>query len=379
MKTSRFVSAAGILGILLASSCGSTAPALAESGPATDAPLSAQAFAASVERLAADNNARAVIAGIWHGNGPGIQVAVGESMAMVPADTDMTVRIGGISQLFLGSLLMRLVEQGHLSLDDKVSQYLPALLAADAVTVRMLAQNTAGYKDYVRDDRFIDLILADPFRQFSSEELIDFATQDGELNFAPGTEQRYSHTEFTILKEVIENATGQPMAELYQQEILDPLGLTGTGYSMTPDLPGPVLHVFGSDRGVYEDVTFWNPSWAGESGPLYSNLDDLGRWGPAFGTGQLLSAQSFQDMIRRPDVAPRDDLYFATGFVVANGWYMQNPNINGYSGAMGYLPAEDLTLAVFASQAADPKVEHPALAIFKELVLELAPDHAIGF
>jgi D-alanyl-D-alanine carboxypeptidase len=130
---------------------------------------------------------------------------------------------------------------------------------------------------------------------------------------------------------------------------------------------------------VYEDVTFWNPSWAGESGPLFSNLDDLGKWGPAFGTGRLLSADSFQELIQRPDVAPKDGPYFATGFVVADGWYLQNPNINGYSGVMGYLPDRDLTLVVFASQSADPKVEHPAFEIFKELVLQLAPSHPINF
>lgn len=343
------------------------------------AAIDAGAFRASVERLRTENNARAVIAGVWKGDGPGVTIAVGDSMTMVPADTSMTVRIGGISQLFLGTLLMRLVEQGHLGLDDKISQYLPDLLAADNVTVRMLAQNTAGYKDYVRDERFIELVLSDPFRTFSSQEIIDYATKDGEMNFSPGTSQRYSHTEFTILGRILERATGHSMAELYQSEIFEPLGLTGTGYSTTPDLPGPVLHVFSSDRGVYEDATFWNPSWAGESGPLFSNIDDLGRWGPVFGTGQLLSARSFQEMIQRPDMAPRNDLYFATGFVVANGWFLQNPNINGYTGVMGYLPDQELTLVVFASQTAEPEVEHPALEIFKDLVLELAPSHPINF
>jgi hypothetical protein len=84
-------------------------------------------------------------------------------------------------------------------------------------------------------------------------------------------------------------------------------------------------------------------------------------------------------MIRRPDVAAREDFYFATGFVVSNGWYLQNPNINGYTGVMGYLPDLHLTLVVFASQSADPKVGHPAFEIFKDVVRDLVPSHSINF
>jgi D-alanyl-D-alanine carboxypeptidase len=379
VKSSNFVHVAGCLVVLTALSCGTVSRGLAQSDSGAQAAPDAAAFEAMVKGLRTDYGARAVIAGLWYGDEPGITTAVGQSMTQVPADTRMTVRIGGISQLFLATLLMRLVEQEHLSLDDKVSQYFPDLLAADEVTVRMLAQNTAGYKDYVRDERFIDLVLEDPFRQFSSREIIEYATKDGEMNFAPGTSQQYSHTELVILANVIERATGRTMAELYNEEILKPLGLTGTGYSATPDLPSPVFHVFGSDRGVYEDTTFWNPSWAGESGPLYSNLDDLGRWGPVFGTGQLLKDRSFQEMIRRPDAAAREDIYFAMGFVVSNGWYLQNPSINGYTGVMGYLPDLNLTLVVFASQSADPKVGHPAFEIFKAMVRNLVPGHPINF
>lgn len=379
MNTSHFVHIAGCLVVLLASNCGTVSQVLAQSDTVSQAAPAAAAFEALIKGLRTEYGARAVIAGVWKFDEPGITTAAGDSMTQVPADTSMTVRIGGISQLFLGTLLMRLVEQEHLSLDDKVSRYIPDLLGADNVTVRMLAKNTAGYKDYVRDERFIDLVLEDPFRQFTTQELIEYATKDGEMNYTPGTSQQYSHTEFVILANVIERATGRTMADLYSAEIFKQLELTGTGYSTTPDLPSPVLHVFDSDRGVYEDTTFWNPSWAGESGPLYSNLDDLGRWGPVFGTGQLLKDGSFQEMIRRPDVAAREDFYFATGFVVSNGWYLQNPNINGYTGVMGYLPDLHLTLVVFASQSADPKVGHPAFEIFKDVVRDLVPSHPINF
>ncbi|MFA7480663.1 MAG: serine hydrolase domain-containing protein [Vulcanimicrobiota bacterium] len=357
--------------------CGRSSVALAQ--PVSSPEVSPTTFTDTVTALREKHGARAVLAGVWQGEQEIAKLALGPSMTGVPATTDMTVRIGGISQLFMGTLVMRLAEKGHFSLDDKISKWLPDLFQADQVTIGMLIRNMGGYRDHVRDEAFGEAVLAQPFRQFSPEELVELSVQDGQSNFPPGSSQQYSHTEFIILRMVLEKATGRSMPELYQQEVLDPLGLTRTGYGTTPELPSPVLHAFTSDRGVYEDCTFWNPSWAGDSGPLYSTLDDLGQWGPAFGRGQLLSNASFQELVKRPATAPPGDFYFACGFVVAGGWYFQNPNINGYSGVMGYLPERDLTVVVFATQPEKPQVEHPAKEIFLDLVDVITPNHPLRF
>lgn len=359
------------------SGCGASSPVLAQvSGPTP--PFSQADFRQEIESLAAEKGARAVVAGAWVGDQAIAKVALGDSMTGVTATTDMTVRIGGVSQLFLGTALMRLVEKGEVSLDDKISQWLPGLLRADDVTIGMLANNTAGYKDFVLNQDFANRQVADPFGSFTPEELIGFGVVDGQLNHEPNTAQRYSHTEFVVLGKVLEKATGRTMPEIYQAEVLDPLGLTRTGYSSTPELPSPVLHAFSSDRGVYEDSTFWNPSWPGQSGPLYSTLDDLGRFGPAFGKGTLLTSSSFQQLIKRPDAAPPTGPYFATCFVVSNGWYFQNPNFNGYSGVLAYLPAEDLTIAIFTTQPETVVSNHPSQAIFRDLIAKLVPGHPLG-
>ena len=336
-------------------------------------------FGERVRHLRTENEARAVIAGVWVGKKPLARIALGTSMTGVPATTDMSFRIGGVSQTFLGTLVMKLVEEGHFSLDDKISRWLPDLLESEKVTVGMLLNNTAGYKDYVRDPKAIDRITADPFAHFSAREIVDMALQDGEMNFSPGKTQEYSHTEFTILGQVMEKATGKSMPTLYEEYLLEPLQLERTGYSTTAQMPEPVLHSYSTDRDVYEESTFWDPSWAGESGPLYSTLDDLGKWGPIFGKGEMLSSKAFQTLLQRPAAGGKDNLYFAAGFVVANDWYFQNPNINGYTGVMGYLPEKDLTLVVFATRPDEGNTVHPAFAIFQQLVKELTPEHPLPF
>jgi CubicO group peptidase (beta-lactamase class C family) len=97
---------------------------------------------------------KAVEFGMWVHDREVLTMALGNSMTTVPATTDMHWRIGGIAETFMSTLLLMLLEQGHISLDERISRWLPDLLAADQVTVRMLVANTAGYIDYVTVDDF---------------------------------------------------------------------------------------------------------------------------------------------------------------------------------------------------------------------------------
>ncbi len=163
---------------------------------------------AIVQAGAEEARTKAVVFGMWVRDREVLTAAIGNSMTTVPATTNMHYRIGGIAETFMSTLLLMLVEQGHISLDDKISRWFPRLLASDRVTVRMLAANTAGYIDYVTVDDFVKLQLAEPFRTFTDEELINYSVRDGKMNFAPGTSQQYSHTDNVILGQVIQRATG---------------------------------------------------------------------------------------------------------------------------------------------------------------------------
>jgi len=146
---------------------------------------------------------KALVFGMWVRDREVLTTALGNSMTSVPATTEMHYRIGGIGETFMSTLLLMLVEQEQISLDEKISRWFPQLLAADQVTVRMLVANTAGYIDYVTVEDFLKLQLAEPFRTFTDEELINYSVRNGKMNFPPGTSQQYSHTENVILGQVI--------------------------------------------------------------------------------------------------------------------------------------------------------------------------------
>jgi D-alanyl-D-alanine carboxypeptidase len=332
--------------------------------------------------LKEETKVNALMTGIWEGDKEILTLALGESMTSVPATTDMHIRIGGISETFFGTLMMLLSEKGIINLDDKVSKWLPDLLAADSVTVRMLVQNTSGYKDYVHNKDFVNLIIKEPFKQISRDDILSAATADGQLDFSPGTKQSYSHTNFTVVGKIVEMQTGKTMADLYEEYIFRPLGLENTGCSRIAELPCPVLHAFSKDRSIYEDATFWCPSWVGDSGPIYSTLQDIGKWSPKFGKGALLSKASFNELISRPKGITGingTDVYMGSGFVVLNGWYAQNPSMNGYRGGYGYYPDKELTIVVFTTESETSGDDNFAFQIFKELVKKFTPEAAIKF
>ena len=381
VKSSHCLSLFLFLLSLVLSGCGGNGDAsfAAQAAPATPPNLDAPALRSELTNLFKQSKARAMLATIRVGDQEVVSLAIGDSMTDVPATLEDHVRIGGVSETYWGVIVMLLVEQGVFTLEDKISKWLPDLLAADQVTVGMLLNNLGGYKDYVLSEKFAADDLADPFRSYTRDDIINYAVADGELNFPPGTASRYSHTEFTIMGKLIEKATGKSMEQHHQELIFQPLGLTQTGYMKNAALPEPVLHAFTSYRGVYEDATYFSPSWVGDSGPLYSTVGEVARWVRIHGQGQLLTPQSFARLTARPAVAEGTKGYLASGFVVTNGWFVQNPSFNGYSGAYGYLAEKDITIVIYTTQSSNPESDKQAFEIFKKMVATITPDQPILF
>src|SRR5436305_588820 len=235
--------------------------------------------------------------------------AVGESMTGVPATTGMHFRNGAVAISYVSTLLLKLVDEKKVSLDDKVSKWLPQIPHSDEVTLGQLAQMTSGYVDYVLGNPDVDAQLyADPFRQWTPEELLSTVTSKP-LFYTPGTNWNYAHTNYLILGLVLENLTGKKMQDLLQEKVLGPLGLKNTsGNDGTPAIPEPALHAFTSERRealgipagtrLYEESTYWNPSWTITRGAIQTtNIFDLNTTAVGIGTGKLLSPESYRKMV----------------------------------------------------------------------------------
>lgn len=366
-------------GLRLAAASAALAIAAAASASAQDLPPDARAqVEAIVDAAPGKLPLRAVLAGVAVGDEAPWLLARGETMTGVPATPDMRFRNGAVAIAYLGTVLLQQAERGVVALDDPVSTWLPNLPQADKVTLDMLIHGTSGYADYVPDAAFLQALHDDPFRAWSPEELLAIGLGQP-MHCDPGACWSYAHTNFVILGEALSRASEKPLAALIREGVVEPLGLTGTRSDQTAAIPEPVLHAFDSERGRYEESTFWDPSWTlAEGAVMTSTIEDVLKSAAAIGEGTLVSEASHEIQLARDTArfAPWNDrIYYAFGHFVINGWIVQNPSFSGYAATMAYLPARKLAIAVATTvtAAGDPDTNY-STEVLKEIAAALAPE-----
>lgn len=400
--------------LALLSACGSNNPSspgiaspttTAATTAASADPAQAEAVLKIVREAMSQAHLKSAIVRVTMDDKEIVTAALGESMTGVPATTDMHFRNGAVAISYVSTLLLQLVDEKKVSLDDKVSTWLPDLPNSDRVTLGQLAQMTSGYVDYVIGNTEFDAaIYADPFRTWTPEELIAYGVNKP-LLYEPGTNWNYAHTNYVILGLALEKITGQPMTQLMQEKVLGPLRLENTTDPGTAAIPEPVLHAFSSERReaiqipsgapFYEESTFWNPSWTITHGAIQtSNIYDLHATAIAIGTGKLLSPESYKAMVStalrgKTTALPgcttcfvQDIGYtYGLGLVITGDWLMQNPLFSGYSASEAYLPSKKIAIAVATTydQAAFDDTgayANEADLLFRRIGAQLAPDDA---
>jgi hypothetical protein len=124
------------------------------------------------------------------------------------------------------------------------------------------------------------------------------------MQFAPGTNWAYSHTNYVILGLVLAKIARMPLADALRRYVLQPMGLKQTYAFTTPWIPHPVLHAFTSERRqvlavnpnvpFYEEATFWNPSWTTVQGAIeVTDISDLNTSMEAVSSGRFRSRRYF--------------------------------------------------------------------------------------
>ena len=281
--------------------------------------------------------------------------ASGESMT-----PDMHHRIGSVTKTFTATLLLQAAEEGLLSLDDTIDQYVKGVPNGDKITLRQMADMTSGIASYTADEQWANELLSGPHRVWKPEELAQIGIKDSPL-FDPGTEWFYSNTNYTLLGLVLEKVTDKPIGDLYREQIIEPLDLKNTSFPDPSDSSIPEPHAQGytlqgqPSGGKPVDSTDWSPSEAWTAGQMISTVDDLLVYGRALGTGKgLLSPEKQSERLGSfvSDVPPlnkpplKGDLAYGIGLGKDHGWVGHNGEIPGYNTYLFYHPDLDAVVAV---------------------------------
>jgi len=155
----------------------------------------------------------------------------------VEPDGDTRLRIGSITKAFTGAVLASMAADGTVRLTDTLQSHLDwdvTVPSRDGNEIRLvdIATHTSGLpREVPRADGPAD----DPHAAITKEAMIASLTDDP-LLFAPGTSGIYSNFAFDLLAVALETAGGKPYADLLQERVLDPAGLTATGFELPSDL-----------------------------------------------------------------------------------------------------------------------------------------------
>jgi D-alanyl-D-alanine carboxypeptidase len=281
-----------------------------------------------------------------------------------PVTTSLEWPIRSITKSFTVTLLLQLVDEGEVSLDDTIDQWVQGVPNGDEVTLQQLADMSAGVPEYTTA-AFIDDFVADTTAPYTTQELIGYALAE-EPVAAPGEERIYINTSTVLLGEVIEQVTGQPFEVALQERILDPLGLDDTAYPTEPEgWGGPHATGYQPDddgpAAAPQNFTVFGPA-----GAMVSTLDDLLTWGPALAEGSLLE-DSTQEL--RLDGAPLDEGpeydRYAAGIGEVDGWWGHTGEGFGFTALVMHQIDSGATVAIAMNLS--NVGDHPPTKLFREI------------
>ena len=208
------------------------------------------------------------------------------------AKSEMRYSIGSVSKQFLAAAILLLVQDGKVSLDDRVSRYLPNLTGAKEVTIRQLLSHTSGYQDYYPQD-YVAPFMEKPVTAESI--LTQWARKP--LDFDPGTRWQYSNTNYVIAGRIVERVTGGPFFSFLRKRILQPLGMTSAidldeqTLGLT-DAAGYTRFALGPQRLARTE----GRGWLYAAGELAMTAHDVALWDISLMEHTLLKPASFEAM-----------------------------------------------------------------------------------
>ena len=147
----------------------------------------------------------------------------------IPADPKSLFKIASISKLYAAVALTKLAKEERLSFDDKLADYFPDLVGrieyAEDITLTMMVQHRSGIPNFTDNPAYWE------DEQANGQRALDFAL-DLPAHFKPDQGYSYSNTNYLLLRQIMDKVLGYPYQQYIKEEILIPLGLENTYFSL---------------------------------------------------------------------------------------------------------------------------------------------------
>ena len=190
-------------------------------------------------------------------------------------DPSSIFQIASLTKQFTAAIILKLQQEGKLFLSDSINKFIPGYLKGDKITIYHLLTHTSGIPEYTTTLSPIKLKL----KKTMSKENIMNIFEDGPLECEPGTQFRYSSSNYFLLGIIIEKITDKPYEQVVRQTIFEPLEMTNSGFDFR-NLSSPAratgYSVFYNGRQT--EAADLDSTILYSAGGIYSTTTDLYKW-----------------------------------------------------------------------------------------------------
>jgi CubicO group peptidase (beta-lactamase class C family) len=289
-----------------------------------------------------------------------------------PVTADTVFQIASVTKQFTAAAVLLMVEDGRMSLDDKLSRFVPEFPGAERVTLRQLLIQTSGIADYAEDPS------SSPFKSVArtpEEMAAAIARLKPAFVFEPGASWAYSNSNYQLLGLAVSRAAGKPLAQIFAERLFGPAGMVRTA------MDDPIEVVPNRARGYrkakaaptgFRNADWISPTVPGPAGGLRSTAADLIAWNRALYGGRILKPQSLAVLTAPGRLSDARTTKAAMPPAMQAGWnsdyamgllvgspkgrarFWHSGDIDGFASWLAYYPEGDVSIVILHnSQSAE--------------------------
>lgn len=247
--------------------------------------------------------------------------------AMKPGDR---MRIASITKTFVATLILLLDQEGLLSVEDKLSKWVPTFPKGGGIRLYHLLNHSSGVYNFTNSAKLDKTAAAKP------EDMVKLATDEGP-RFAPGAKWSYSNTNYVLLGMVAAKAAKSPWHVALRKRVLDKHGLKDTFAEGFETITGGMVKGYGLAGGAaLKDVTnHIHPTVPGAAGCMVSTVADLTRFFNLLNEGSIISKASLKKMRETYKVTISAGNSYGLGLAISESggqtFYCHDGSIDGFS------------------------------------------------
>jgi CubicO group peptidase (beta-lactamase class C family) len=282
------------------------------------------ALARDLARIAADTG----FSGVVRVDGPdGIALIRAYGLAdrahTIPNTPDTRFGIASGTKGFTALVVMRLVEEGALSLSTSARSVLGADLPLidERVTVEQLLSHRSGIGDYLDEELdldFAEYLLPVPAQQLATTEAYLEVLDGRPPKFAPGERFAYCNSGYVVLALIAERTAVTPFHHLVHDLVCAPAGMDDTGFLRSDELPGLAALGYVEIEGTWRTNVFHLPVCGSGDGGIYTTAADVAKFWRALFVGAIVREETLAEMLTERSV-PQEDRAYGLGFWLPAG------------------------------------------------------------